>query len=638
MAPIWTALWALTLGQAVLAAPQLAARATTSLDTWLASETTVARQGILDNIGSSGAYAASAKPGIVIASPSLDSPDYYYTWTRDSALTLKVLIDLFKNGDTALLDVIEEYISAQAYLQTVSNPSGSLSSGGLGEPKFNVDETAFTGAWGRPQRDGPALRATALIAFGQWLLNNGYTTQATNIVWPIVRNDLSYVAQYWNNTGYDLWEEVSGSSFFTIAVQHRALVEGSKFASQVGSSCSYCDSQAPQVLCFLQSFWTGSYTLANFGSSRTGKDANTLLGSIHTFDPEAGCDDTTFQPCSARALANHKVVTDSFRSIYTLNSGIAEGTAVSVGRYPEDSYYNGNPWYLCTMAAAELLYDALYQWNKIGSLTINSVSLPFFKDMYSSAATGTYSSSSATYSTVVSAVKTYADGYMSLVEEYAMTNGSLSEQFSKTNGSPLSARDLTWSYAALLTANMRRNSVVPAAWGETSASSVPATCVSTSATGTYSTATNTAWPTTLTSGSGTATTTAKTTATGGTTTTKTTTTSTTSTSCTTPTAVAVTFDLIATTTYGENIKLAGSIDALGDWDTSKAIALSASDYTSSNHLWFVTVNLPAGTTFQYKYIRVESDGTIEWESDPNRSYTVPAACSTTAVTENDTWR
>jgi glucoamylase len=78
MAPrFWTALWALTLGQAVIAAPQvaLAPRATGSLDTWLASETTVARQGILNNIGSAGAYAASAKPGIVIASPSTSSPD-----------------------------------------------------------------------------------------------------------------------------------------------------------------------------------------------------------------------------------------------------------------------------------------------------------------------------------------------------------------------------------------------------------------------------------------------------------------------------------------------------------------------------------------------------------------------------------
>lgn len=386
----------------------------------------------------------------------------YYTWTRDSALTLKVLIDLFKNGDTDLLDVIEEYISAQAYLQTVSNPSGSLSSGGLGEPKFNVDETAFTGSWGRPQRDGPALRATALIAFGQWLIvccpdlqmrqhlhksrrimatqpkrltSFGPLSATISPTWPSIGTTLAtvrpehlFAGRLYTHPFIDLWEEVSGSSFFTIAVQHRALVEGSKFASQVGSSCSYCDSQAPQVLCFLQSFWTGSYTLANFGSSRTGKDANTLLGSIHTFDPDAGCDDTTFQPCSARALANHKVVTDSFRSVYTLNSGIAEGTAVSVGRYPEDSYYNGNPWYLCTLAAAELLYDALYQWNKIGSLTISSVSLAFFKDIYSSAATGTYSSSSATYSSIVSAVKTYADGYVSLVVSRTCLSVSLLNQ------------------------------------------------------------------------------------------------------------------------------------------------------------------------------------------------------------------
>lgn len=95
----------------------------------------------------------------------------YYTWTRDSALTLKVLIDLFRNGNLGLQTIIEEYVNAQAYLQTVSNPSGDLSSGaGLAEPKFNVDMSAFTGSWGRPQRDGPALRAIALIDFGNWLL------------------------------------------------------------------------------------------------------------------------------------------------------------------------------------------------------------------------------------------------------------------------------------------------------------------------------------------------------------------------------------------------------------------------------------------------------------------------------------
>lgn len=102
---------------------------------------------------------------------SLTNDIDYYTWTRDSALTLKVLIDLFGNGNLSLQTVIEEYINAQAYLQTVSNPSGDLSSGaGLAEPKYNVDMSPFTGGWGRPQRDGPALRAIALIEFGNWLI------------------------------------------------------------------------------------------------------------------------------------------------------------------------------------------------------------------------------------------------------------------------------------------------------------------------------------------------------------------------------------------------------------------------------------------------------------------------------------
>jgi glucoamylase len=226
----------------------------------------------------------------------------------------------------------------------VSNPSGSLSDGsGLGEPKFQPNGTAFTGSWGRPQRDGPALRATALIAYGRWLLANNYADAAKSIVWPIVKNDLAYVSQYWNQTGFDLWEEVKGSSFFTTAAQHRALVEGSSFAKTVGSSCSDCDSQAPQILCFLQTYWNGQYIVANTNvdNGRSGRDVNSILSSIQTFDLEGGCDDATFQPCSPKALANHKVVTDSFRSVYGINKGISAGAAVAVGRYPEDVYYSG---------------------------------------------------------------------------------------------------------------------------------------------------------------------------------------------------------------------------------------------------------------------------------------------------------
>ncbi|CAK7238438.1 glycoside hydrolase 15 protein [Sporothrix eucalyptigena] len=646
---------ALTVANVALAAPQpkLAPRATTTASAWLVSESAISLERILSNIGATGQYALSADSGIIIASPSTDNPDYYYTWTRDSALVIKTLVELLRNGETSLQSTIIDYINAQAFLQTVSNPSGSLSDGtGLGEPHFNVDETAFTGAWGRPQRDGPALRATALIDFGNWLLSNGYESYAVENIWPIVRNDLSYVAEYWNQTGYDLWEEVDGSSFFTIAVQHRALVEGNTFATAVGSSCSYCESQAPQILCFLQSFWTGSYILANFANNgRTGIDANSVLGSIHTFDPNAACDDTTFQPCSSRALANHKVYTDAFRSIYTINDGIASNAAVNTGRYPEDTYYNGNPWFLATLAAAEQLYDALYTWNKIGSITVDSTSLAFFQQLYSSAAVGTYASSSAGYSAIVDAVQTYADGFVTLVETHAMTNGSLSEQYDRNLGTELSARDLTWSYAAALTANMRRNAVVPQPWGETAASSVPPVCSSTSVVGSYSTVTLSSWPSTFTAGTASSSTTSTGTGTGtGTSTTTTgtgcaaattvtvTTTVTTTSACTTPTAVAVTFDAIVTTTYGENVFLSGSIAALGSWDTSDAIALSAADYTSTDNLWFATIDLPAGTTFEYKYLIVESSGTIVWETGDNRSYTVPSACGVSTATEDDTWQ
>lgn len=303
---------------------------------------------------------------------------------------------------------------------------------------------------------------------------------------------------------------------------------------------------------------------------------------------------------------------------------------MAVGRYPEDTYQGGNPWYLNTLAAAEQLYDALYTWNKQGSITVTSTSLAFFQDFDSSVTAGTYASSSSTYSTLYNAVKTYADGYINIVATYAQSNGSLSEQFSKTNGEPLSAYDLTWSYAAFLTCAARRAGVVPYSWGEPTASSVPSVCSSTSAIGTFSTASTGSWPssqTPITSGSSTTTTGG-----GGSGTT-----TTTSTACATATSVAVTFDELATTTYGETIKISGDVSALGNWDTADAIALSAADYTSSDPLWFGTVSFAPGTVIEYKYINVASDGDVTWEADPNHTYTVPASCAT-AVTVSNTWQ
>lgn len=50
-------------------------RATGSIDSFIASESPVALQGILNNIGSAGSKVAGAASGIVVASPSKTNPD-----------------------------------------------------------------------------------------------------------------------------------------------------------------------------------------------------------------------------------------------------------------------------------------------------------------------------------------------------------------------------------------------------------------------------------------------------------------------------------------------------------------------------------------------------------------------------------
>ncbi|KAL1952906.1 hypothetical protein VTO42DRAFT_3957 [Malbranchea cinnamomea] len=569
-----------------------------SFEQWLEAQSAHASQAVLDNIGADGVKALGASAGIVIASPSKVEPPYFFTWTRDSALVLKSLIDQFVRGNHALQDKIHEYISSQARLQIVPNRSGDLADGkGLGEPKFLVDGSRFDGKWGRPQNDGPALRATAMMAYVRWLIDNGHADTAREIVWPVVQNDLSFVAEYWNSTSFDLWEEVRGASFFTTAVQYRSLVEGDILARELGLTCDSCASQAPQVLCFLQSYWTGAYIQANHGTDRSGKDTNSILGIIHTFDPEAACDDATFQPCSQRALANHKAVTDAFRSIYEINSGIPSGEAAAVGRYPEDVYFGGNPWYLANFAAAEQLYDAIYQWNRTGSIAITEVSLPFFMDIYEPAAVGEYPSTSPQFSEIVTAVSNYADGYMQVAQQNVPCAHMLAEQYTRDNGMPTSASDLTWSYIAFLDAAARRASLMPAPWGRRSGSApeVPAACSATSASGSYATATPTIpWPTTLTP--------------------------TTRPACASPTDVDVinTFQVLAFTAWGQNVFLTGSIPALGEWDPERAVPLGTDDYRASCPVWRADIVLPTGARFEYKYLRKEQDGSVVWEQGPNR--------------------
>jgi glucoamylase len=48
------------------------------------------------------------------------------------------------------------------------------------------------------------------------------------------------------------------------------------------------------------------------------------------------------------------------------------------------------------------------------------------------------------------------DAFLETILEVVPADGGLAEQFSKLDGSPVSARDLSWSYASVLTAILQR--------------------------------------------------------------------------------------------------------------------------------------------------------------------------------------
>lgn len=150
---------AVTAAAAPAPAPlvDLEERQVRALEDYIAREFNVSLNGALINIGGvNGNIVPGALDGFVVASPSTVNPDYFYTWTRDSALTQLMITDelIFGTesvGNNSLQRVVEQYTTAQAQLQTITDPSGSFwpAGLGLGEPKFYTNGTRYNGAWGR---------------------------------------------------------------------------------------------------------------------------------------------------------------------------------------------------------------------------------------------------------------------------------------------------------------------------------------------------------------------------------------------------------------------------------------------------------------------------------------------------------
>ncbi|MUL40925.1 hypothetical protein FZ103_06950 [Streptomonospora sp. PA3] len=101
-------------------------------------------------------------------------------------------------------------------------------------------------------------------------------------------------------------------------------------------------------------------------------------------------------------------------------------------------------------------------------------------------------------------------------------------------------------------------------------------------------------------------------------------------------AVSAEFLVQADTWYGQNVRVVGSVPELGSWNPDEGLRLSTDD--SSYPTWSGAVDLPAGTDFEYKLVKVDPDGTVTWESGANRAASADSPGTDCAAVFTARWR
>jgi len=370
---------------------------------------------------------SDAPKGFVLASPSKVDPDYYFHWVRDAALVM----------DTLLTNSLLSKNEMENYLTLEMDHQKTFKLTGQGEPKFEKSGLSFQGPWGRPQNDGPALRAIVFMKHVNKLLAQGNRIEANKFYQNSlpantpIKIDLEYISHHWKELNFDLWEEVYGRHFYTLAVQSKALREGAKLARIMGDdgAADWYQEQAASINLEMAKFSDGNLSYykssiieKNNRTNRIFLDCAVILSVIHTNN-----ESTLFGLRDPKIQKTFFKILETFESLYPINlkkPQIANwprlGTAI--GRYGEDVYFGGHPWFLLNNSFAEFSYRLA---------KIEKKKSAFWKKL--------------------------GDELLAVSLYYQDTNYRMSEQFDKNSGPNISARDLSWSYSSLISAIKSRN-------------------------------------------------------------------------------------------------------------------------------------------------------------------------------------
>lgn len=386
-------------------------------------------------------------PGSVLASPRVaewnPEPDYFHHWVRDAAIVLNAVPLAIEADPTAhgfWLKFIADFVdfaltttdpdrkgpasnplrpSAQPGLQQYLRPDAELAAligaAWLEEPRFAPDGGPDLERWSRPQDDGPALRASALMAVLD-ALPEAASPQAE----ALIARDIEHTLRTAGRASIGPWEEEPPPrrTTFTLIAQWDAL---SRAAGRLQRrDLQDAADRLAELIQTAADTTTGGWR-ESLEAPEGRLDSSTCLAILH-----AGRSDGPFALNAPRTRATMTALEAQFATLYPIN-GTTSATAI--GRWTEDVYFDGNPWFPTTLGFASICY-------LIAAETGDAEALE------------------------------KAESWMALIKGVApRPEGPLPEQFDRSTGAPTSCLDLTWSAAAFLEAADARDRALQAMAG-----------------------------------------------------------------------------------------------------------------------------------------------------------------------------
>jgi glucoamylase len=463
----------------------------TALDDWIGKEARFAVGAMLRAVSATNlikdrpgfGQQVVPRPGSVLASPvpaAYDpDPDYFFHWFRDSAIIIDALRVAEDGGlETQIAtDRLREFIEFSRSLRELDGrevlhhgdlrenvlpsflqymrPDDEIATvfgdAVLAEARINPDGTLDVTRWARPQNEGPALEVLALLRWRNTPPDLDESVRTA--ILELVTGDLDFIQTRVGERCFDIWEEESGYHYYTQLVQAEALAHGAIWLEEAGDSRAHAYRCAAHDLALsLDAFWSAregyyrSRTGIAAGASEKALDISVILGVLH-----AGRTKGAHSVLDPRAQATLTALEDLFDAEYSINSKRPPERGPAMGRYANDAYYGGNPWYLATLAAAEFYFRLATALQSGAEMAVTAENARFRERLGGE--------------NRAKAAVERGDAFMRTVQAYTPPSGDLSEQFDRAMGAQLSAKNLAWSYAAFITAAASRRRAVQAIRG-----------------------------------------------------------------------------------------------------------------------------------------------------------------------------